>query len=275
MKIDAFNITIPSFEIVGNRIKKHVEFKIDILFKPENKNWKVYHRYSQFDQLNSKLLPQFGQSIPQLPPKSVFRNFDRKFLEERRQILELYLQRIVAFQDTLFSSHVSQFLDFDHNIKLNEYQTRDLIHQENNDFSQIEKKTLSNQNENNDNIWNANDTKHFISSISDLYFDNERMTAFKTQFESKNSISYTELKQVLGLFDFPEAQVSVLQHCVSGLTVTSADQDHFRSWQQEYPSDGNDDHHIDPYRIPVDFIIDVIPFTQYKKKAKDMIISRM
>jgi PX domain len=56
---------------------------------------RIRKRYSEFDDLRSKLLQTFPYSaaaMPPLPPKSVISKFRPKFLENRRAKLQYFLK---------------------------------------------------------------------------------------------------------------------------------------------------------------------------------------
>lgn len=61
------------------------------------KSWKVFRRYSDFDDLHLHLKEKFGSiSTLLLPGKRTFHNLDKKFLEKRRIALDTYLQNLLS-----------------------------------------------------------------------------------------------------------------------------------------------------------------------------------
>jgi PX domain len=57
----------------------------------------IRKRYSEFDDLRSKLIstfPDFKAAVPTLPPKSVIWRFQSRFLEKRRRGLQYFLKHV-------------------------------------------------------------------------------------------------------------------------------------------------------------------------------------
>lgn len=89
----------------------HVEYCVEVWRTPDiETKWTVNHRYSDFAQLHAYL--KMGTVVlPQLPPKKVFGNTDRDFINERKEALQKYLEGIL-FNPLLASSlPVKRFLD--------------------------------------------------------------------------------------------------------------------------------------------------------------------
>jgi hypothetical protein len=55
----------------------------------------IRKRYSEFDDLRQRLVltfPNFEAAVPALPPKSVLKRFQPRFLEKRRAGLQYFLK---------------------------------------------------------------------------------------------------------------------------------------------------------------------------------------
>ena len=81
--------------------KPHIVYRIEILASV--RSWKMWRRYSEFDDLDTELTKLTGSEPPAtLPSKHIlsFRKNDEKVLEERRTGLEAYLRAIVASRDS-------------------------------------------------------------------------------------------------------------------------------------------------------------------------------
>lgn len=74
----------------------------------------IRKRYSEFDELRSKLLRAFPdstkQSLPLLPPKSAVYRFKSKFLEKRRQGLAYFLNCVMLSPQYASSVIVKDFI---------------------------------------------------------------------------------------------------------------------------------------------------------------------
>jgi hypothetical protein len=74
----------------------------------------IRKRYSEFDELRSKLLRAFPQStkssLPPLPPKSAIYKFRPKFLEKRRESLEYFLNCVMLNPEYAGSTIVKDFI---------------------------------------------------------------------------------------------------------------------------------------------------------------------
>eukprot|EP00731_Ephydatia_muelleri_P006146 Em0003g394a len=91
-------------EVVGEVDLVKLLYKIDVL--TEQDHWYLFRRYSEFYALHAKLLKKYGSyGVAQelLPPKKVSGNLSKQHIDNRRQALERYLQKLIV-SDT----HVSQ-----------------------------------------------------------------------------------------------------------------------------------------------------------------------
>ncbi|XP_045593718.2 PX domain-containing protein kinase-like protein isoform X1 [Procambarus clarkii] len=89
----------------------HVEYCVEVWRTPDTETkWTVSHRYSDFAQLHAAL--KVGSVVlPQLPPKKVFGNTDRDFINERKAALQKYLEDILSNPVLAASLVVKRFLD--------------------------------------------------------------------------------------------------------------------------------------------------------------------
>lgn len=89
----------------------HVEYILEVWRIPDVENkWNVSHRYSDFAQLHA-VLKVGVTALPTLPPKKVFGNTDRDFINERRVALQKYLEGLLSNSLLASSLLVRQFLD--------------------------------------------------------------------------------------------------------------------------------------------------------------------
>jgi len=75
----------------------------------EREHWSLRKRFNEFAVLHdvlSKRLP----AMPQLPAKSVVRQFNAEYLEARKKELTLYLRELCKRRDVLNSQEAQQFL---------------------------------------------------------------------------------------------------------------------------------------------------------------------
>ncbi|KAI5732562.1 hypothetical protein M8J76_001730 [Diaphorina citri] len=86
--------------------------------------WSLSHRYSDFVELNDKLVKDHSLNKDLLPPKKVLRNLDPTFLEKRKTDLEIYLQNVVNFLEKSLPRCLIDFLHlvkYDINILLQDF----------------------------------------------------------------------------------------------------------------------------------------------------------
>jgi hypothetical protein len=89
--------------------------------------WSVWHRFSDFSDLDAALRKQYGYQCEQLglPAKQFFGSKDPTFILERRRGLHAYFQRLVAsvhgvtdFGTHLGSPALREFMQWDNRLKL-------------------------------------------------------------------------------------------------------------------------------------------------------------
>jgi len=83
----------------------------NIHIKDGNSQTETTHRYSEFETLHKALVKQFGDSkVVGLPGKKLLGNMSDKFVEERREALEVYLKAICA--DSSVLRHSEELWEF-------------------------------------------------------------------------------------------------------------------------------------------------------------------
>ncbi|OMJ77087.1 hypothetical protein SteCoe_22129 [Stentor coeruleus] len=103
------SISIESFQIVEERLRKHVVYKIT---GEENGNkFDVYRRYKEFRILH-RVLTQIwpGCVIPKLPPKKAVGNMKTSFIDKRKKLLETFLIKVSALPYFCICEAFSSFL---------------------------------------------------------------------------------------------------------------------------------------------------------------------
>ena len=73
--------------------------------------YKVRHRYSEFENMHTKLIEE-GVEKDLLPPKKMIGNKDPAFIMKRRKELETYLQTTFHFFEKNLPVVLAEFLDF-------------------------------------------------------------------------------------------------------------------------------------------------------------------
>ncbi|XP_055883753.1 PX domain-containing protein kinase-like protein isoform X2 [Biomphalaria glabrata] len=88
----------------------HVEYIVRVQRGPlRDHSWQITKRYSDFEKLDAQLRIT-NVELP-LPPKKVFGNFDRDFIAERQNGLQVYLNAITSIPVIANSLIVKKFLD--------------------------------------------------------------------------------------------------------------------------------------------------------------------
>lgn len=109
-----YQIKVPilGYEIMEQRARFTV-FKINV-HRGENDSWCIFRRYTDFLRLNKKLSTLFPGCRFSLPPKRWFGdNFDPRFLEDRLQGLQVFINNLIGHHSVFNSDPVKQFFCFD------------------------------------------------------------------------------------------------------------------------------------------------------------------
>lgn len=112
------NTKIISYVIKDKVTHYNIEVQVGDIF------WSLSHRYSDFVELNDKLVKDHSLSKDLLPPKKVLGNLDPTFLEKRKCDLEIYLQNCVNFLEKSLPRCLIEFLHlvkYDINILLQDF----------------------------------------------------------------------------------------------------------------------------------------------------------
>jgi len=91
--IVSMSIEIASFEerkVEGGK-GNVVFYKMQIGFLKSNKRWFLEKRYSDFDALD-KIIKEIYPNLASLPPKTLFKLSDEKYIEDRRKVLNQYMK---------------------------------------------------------------------------------------------------------------------------------------------------------------------------------------
>lgn len=98
-------------DVVEATAKDNVTF-YKIIVKVGFVQWNVLHRYSDFVDLNERLVSDHGVAKDLLPPKKVIRNKTPKFVEQRREALNEYLKNVFNYLKLTMPTEFAHFLDF-------------------------------------------------------------------------------------------------------------------------------------------------------------------
>ncbi|XP_046344151.1 sorting nexin-14-like isoform X1 [Haliotis rufescens] len=79
----------------------------------ERSNWIVARRYTEFYVLEQKLVEFHGEFDCQLPPKKTFGTKNQEFIEGRREVFELYVQKLLTKPHLKGSELLKRFLSSD------------------------------------------------------------------------------------------------------------------------------------------------------------------
>ncbi|KAL1459236.1 hypothetical protein WDU94_011242 [Cyamophila willieti] len=112
------NIKIISYSIKEKVTYYNIEVQVGDIC------WSLNHRYSDFAELNDKLVKDHCLSKDLLPPKKVIGNLDPTFLAKRQADLEAYLQNVVSFLEKSLPKCLIEFLHlvkYDINILLQDF----------------------------------------------------------------------------------------------------------------------------------------------------------
>lgn len=84
------------------------------------RSWMIQRRFSDFVRLDQQIGGRHpGMKLPQLPPKRIFgSSLEPKFVEERRALLEVYLQNLVGLPNVWNQIEMVRFLDTESNLLL-------------------------------------------------------------------------------------------------------------------------------------------------------------
>lgn len=93
-----FLITIPHVKLQKSKhgASSYHLYEIHITMRQNLEHWSLWRRYSDFNNLHKSLLKTHPSvSAVEFPPKKRFGNMNQRFVEERRQQLQIYLLNLV------------------------------------------------------------------------------------------------------------------------------------------------------------------------------------
>lgn len=100
-----WKLTIPETHCYLGKVFYHINVQVG------NVSWIVKRRYSEFAELNATLTRDQGLNKDLLPPKKFVGNLDPRFIDQRRILLELYLNRIFQLLLKTMPTSLANFLD--------------------------------------------------------------------------------------------------------------------------------------------------------------------
>ncbi|KAI9912656.1 hypothetical protein PsorP6_004844 [Peronosclerospora sorghi] len=104
---------ITGYDTVGD----HTEFIVEI--SCNGGLWRISRRFSDFDQLHSRLVRRFGDLIEvSLPEKQWFGRFDPNFLLKRQASLQEYLDGLLQVPGILDDASLQHFLELEKHLEL-------------------------------------------------------------------------------------------------------------------------------------------------------------
>ncbi|KAE9036274.1 hypothetical protein PR003_g9484 [Phytophthora rubi] len=104
---------ITGYDTVGD----HTEFIVEI--SCNGGLWRISRRFSDFDQLHSRLVRRFGDLIEvALPEKQWFGRFDPNFLIKRQASLQEYLDGLLLVPGILDDASLQHFLELEKHLDL-------------------------------------------------------------------------------------------------------------------------------------------------------------
>ncbi|CAG9333454.1 unnamed protein product [Blepharisma stoltei] len=89
--------------------KGHIEYTIIVTDNISGERWSMRRRYSQIRQLH-QILKNFSSQVPKFPPKKIFGNKNKEFLETRKKGLEDYLISIANNHELGQSAYFKDFI---------------------------------------------------------------------------------------------------------------------------------------------------------------------
>ncbi|RQM17726.1 hypothetical protein DD237_001224 [Peronospora effusa] len=104
---------ITGYDTIGD----HTEFIVEI--SCNGGLWRISRRFSDFDQLHSRLIRRFGDLIEvSLPEKQWFGRFDPNFLMKRQASLQEYLDGLLLVPGILDDASLQHFLELEKHLDL-------------------------------------------------------------------------------------------------------------------------------------------------------------
>ena len=114
-----FRVFVPSTKTLRDGDGQYTSFVVVV--QAPFSSWTVQRRYKQFSALNSDITSQLtgkGLVVPTFPKKKIMGLFQQKFVEERREALEKYLQQLLLLPQALSIAPLVDFLQDGGNVAL-------------------------------------------------------------------------------------------------------------------------------------------------------------
>ncbi|XP_052088416.1 serine/threonine-protein kinase Sgk1-like isoform X2 [Mytilus californianus] len=91
--------------------KRFVVYKVVV--NADNKSWFIFRRYNEFYQLHEKIKKLYPDANLRLPGKRLFGNLDPDFIQQRRDGLDEFIQKLVSHPKISQHPEVRSFLSLD------------------------------------------------------------------------------------------------------------------------------------------------------------------
>ncbi|KAF6020137.1 SGK1 [Bugula neritina] len=98
--------------------KKYTVYKVVVVCK--GRQWFIFRRYSEFQNLYDRLKRQYPDAGLKLPGKRIFRNLDPDFVKQRREGLHDFIQKIIVHPIISSLPDVRLFLNLDKNMPIDD-----------------------------------------------------------------------------------------------------------------------------------------------------------
>ncbi|CAG9318256.1 unnamed protein product [Blepharisma stoltei] len=89
--------------------KGHIEYILIITDNVSGERWSFKRRYSQIRHLHQNL-KHFSSQVPKFPPKKIFGNKNKEFIETRKRSLEIYLNSLSNNHELGQSAYFKDFI---------------------------------------------------------------------------------------------------------------------------------------------------------------------
>ncbi|XP_067119902.1 kinesin-like protein KIF16B [Centruroides vittatus] len=93
--VESIKFSIPSYTMRGSGSGAHYEYEVKIYVNADT--WTIYRRYKRFRELHHYMRLKYGDKVelPYFPPRKIFGSKSERVVEERRNHLEVYLNKLI------------------------------------------------------------------------------------------------------------------------------------------------------------------------------------
>ncbi|XP_050403575.1 serine/threonine-protein kinase Sgk1 isoform X2 [Patella vulgata] len=91
--------------------KKYIVYKVVV--NAEGKSWFIFRRYNEFHTLHEKIKKIHPEANLRLPGKKIFGNLDPEFIQQRREGLDDFIQKLITNPKLSQNPEVRSFLSLD------------------------------------------------------------------------------------------------------------------------------------------------------------------